>query len=429
MHTQSAIPNRVRVLVLGGGIHGVGVLHDMASRGWVDSILIERRKLASGTSSRSTKLIHGGLRYLRNPYDYGLVSEALHERQLLMRYASDLVKPIEFCLPVMRGAGMPAWMIRSGLLLYDFLAGSSRIAWNRTMQNQEVGEKLPNLNQDQLVKAFSFWDCQTDDVALTQRVAQSAQMLGASVFEHTEAESIKSDGEGWVVTLRTAEGHRQEVSALYVVNALGPWANLFLESNQLRPKFEGVNSKGVHLILPDIGHEIGAFLQSPKDGRIFFMLPWMGKTLIGTTEDDFVQHPDQLAVSEVEVRYLLDRANSYLKRAFRESEVEHVFAGLRWLHRDPSKSLKDTSRTHAIATHSGSGRGQVLTLYGGKLSGYRGLAEEIGDKICKHYGEMRYSETHLSHAWKHPKEDAARVVIEDRFGVGGEAYTPRSKDD
>ncbi len=428
MQIQPLIPARVRLLVLGGGIHGVGVLHDMASRGWRDCFLVERARLASGTSSRSTKLIHGGLRYLRNPYDYGLVFEALHERRLLMELAGDIVRPLEFCLPIPHGAAMPGWMARIGLTMYDLLAGSARIEWNRKMTFEEVNHKLPCLDTNKIRGAYSFWDCQTDDVALTRRVAESAMGLGAGISESTEAVSIRRSGEGWIVQVKKPDGSLVEISALYVVNALGPWANHFLEQSNIKPEYVGINSKGVHLILPDMNMKIGAFLQSPKDGRIFFLLPWMNKTLVGTTETPFPGDPDQMTVNQNDIDYLLTRASDYLREPLKLSDVEETFAGLRWLHQDPSRSLKDTSRSFAIARTVSSGRGMLLTLYGGKLSAYRSLSEKVGDQIARHYGEGRRSETQNAKFWQQPGKSSIAIDTADRFGATGVGFTPKSSD-
>src|SRR5690606_3789765 len=250
MHPKE-LPTRVRVLVIGGGIHGVGVLHDLASRGWTDVHLIEKDRLAAGTSSRSTKLIHGGLRYLQNIRDFGLVAEALRERHRLLTLAPDLVKPVEMLFPILKGEGMPRFMVKIGLSLYDALAGRYGIQGHRILPAEEVAQKAAILDVSLTKATYSFWDAQTDDAALVRRIGASAVHLGAGISEQHQVIGITPDQDGWQVKVRTPAGRVQTVSALYIVNAAGPWANQLLESSQIKPTHRALNNKGVHLLLPD----------------------------------------------------------------------------------------------------------------------------------------------------------------------------------
>lgn len=417
---QDPLPNRVRVLILGGGIHGVGILHDLASRGWHDVHLIEKKSLGSGTSSRSTKLIHGGLRYLKHFLDYPLVAESLAERKILLRCAPDLVKPLELVMPYYRNAGMPPWMMRVGLTLYDLLARKAKIHSHRRLTAAEIQSKVPLLDQGRIAGAFSFWDAQTDDLALVRRVAASAQRLGAKITEDCVAERVTQTDEGWDVVVRKANGDTQQISALYVINALGPWANRFLEGSAIKPKFEAYNNAGIHLVIGDRGLKAGMLLQSPDDGRIFFVLPWLGKTLIGTTESIFKDDPDRLSVDSSEVQYLLERCNRFLSPGIRETDIEATFAGLRWLATDARSGISNTSRAVELGTHV-SRRGFLLTIYGGKLTSYRSLSAEIGDKIMANFGEQRQSLTSDPLYWIPADNEFISPI--SRFQNGGVAYT------
>jgi glycerol-3-phosphate dehydrogenase len=409
------IPQRVRVLILGGGIHGVGVLHDLASRGWKDVHLVEKSTLGAGTSSASTKLIHGGLRYLRRIGDFGLVNEALEERKLLTLLAPDIVKPIEMVFPILKKGGMPAFMVKTGLWLYDFLAGKNNLQKHKTLTEQEARTKVPNLDVSKFTRYFSFFDCQTDDLALVNRVASSAVALGATVSEHCEATAIREFEDGYIVTLRRRDGSTVEVSAQYVVNALGPWANIFLERNGIKPTHRGVNNKGAHLVLPDIGMKAALFLQSRAgDGRIFFVVPWQGMTLLGTTESEYQNDPDLVTTTEEDVDYLLKSCNEYMMRPFRRQDILQVFAGLRWLAVEPGQSLTSTSRHFVIGQHEAP-RGGMFTIYGGKLTTYRTLARTIGDEIVSRSADPKKSRTHEPSAWCAPGEGLSYVAPADRF--------------
>ena len=410
-----ATPDRVRVLILGGGIHGVGLLHDLVSRGWNDVHLVERHTLGSGTSSKSTKLVHGGLRYLQNIRDFGLVSESLRERRTLMSVAGDIVKPIEFIFPVLKRGGVRRPVIKMGLKLYDVLSGSFGIEKHRLLDPKEVTDKAPILDQSHFSNFYSFWDCQTDDLELVKRAAASAISLGGSMSEHCEAVRIEPSDDGWLVTVRKPDGSLFVISALYVFNAMGPWAHKVLENSRIAPTHRAINNRGSHVVLSDLGLKSGLFLQSPEDGRIFFVLPWLGQTLIGTTEDLHTRDPDDVYAEDKDINYLLDRVNKYLKRPVGHNDVKATFSGLRWLAVEEGSSLTATSRNHIIGEHPGK-RGLLLTLYGGKLSAYRALCQEIGDRITSHFGEFKASKTSEVESWGKGsgfKPDTALSRVED----------------
>jgi glycerol-3-phosphate dehydrogenase len=393
------LPQRVRVLIIGGGIHGVGVLHDLASRGWKDIHLVEKDTLGAGTSSRSTKLIHGGLRYLKRIRDFGLVTEALHERRILMQLAPDLVHPVEMLFPVLKKGGMPGFMVKIGLFLYDLLAGRARLHRHRRLAAEEVASKAPILDTSLVRKVYSFWDGQTDDLGLVYRIAASAQKLGAGITEGCRAVKMRPTEDGWSVDLIDSAGILHTISALYVVNGAGPWAHQILSDSGIAPVYRAINNKGAHLLVDDIGLKAALFLQSTKgDGRIFFVLPWEGYTLVGTTESLYEGDPDAMKVDDAEVKYLLENVNQFLTRKLKHSEIKRVFAGLRWLAVESGHNISETTRAYSLGEKA-SRRGLLITLYGGKLTTYRNLSKVIGDRITRHFGDYKPSRTEDPSMW------------------------------
>lgn len=414
---KSVLPKRVRLLVLGGGIHGVGVLHDLASRGWTDVHLVEKNSLGNGTSSKSTKLIHGGLRYLQRISQFGMVSESLRERAFLLQVVPDLVKPLELILPVEPGHSLDSLTVRIGLTLYDVLSGSHRVAKHKVITAQQAQEKNRVLAVEKFAKFFSFWDAQVDDLALVRRVGASAVSLGAGITENCSVRSLKKEENGWLAELELANGERHFMSALYVVNCLGPWANLFLEKSQLPVSVRAVNNKGAHILLDDLGLKAGIFLRSPIDGRSMFILPWFGYTLMGTTEQIFTEDPSLVAPNEQDIDYILKSCNYYLKSAITKQDIKATFAGLRWL-ADMSKTSLSTISRESTLSELNSERGMLMTIYGGKLTSYRSLAEKIGDRITKHFGEFRETRTNDKAAWPAIKDSKSVPGILERFQTG-----------
>lgn len=407
------LASRYRVVVLGGGIHGVGVAHDLASRGWKDILVVERAIVGAGTSSKSTKLIHGGLRYLQHPRDFPLVAEGLGERALLTRLVPDLVKPLPFVFPVMKSGGMPRFMIKIGLTLYDLLSWGRSLGAHKWLSTEQAFADAPILDKSVFKGFYRFYDGQTDDFALVRRVADSAKMLGASIIENTKVERLSHDSNGWRIEL-SGEKLSGNVTAKYVVNALGPWAHEILDASGIKPQVIGFNNAGIHILVRDLGLKAGLFLQSPEDGRIFFVLPWQGLTLIGTTED-IVQGPaDSCKVEQHQVEYLLERCNRFLSVKLSTKDILSTFTGMRWLARDSHDSLSDTSRTHLITEHRENGD-ILYTVYGGKLTAYRALAEELGDKISKAFGDRTRSNTKSSDCWSKPEALPSDLEAPVRF--------------
>lgn len=411
--TVPGIESRYRVIILGGGIHGVGVAHDLATRGWRDVLVVEKSIIGAGTSSRSTKLIHGGLRYLQHPRDFPLVAEGLEERALLTKLAPDIVKPLSFIFPVLAKGGMPRLMVKAGLWLYDALSLGRSLGRHQWLNLDDAYKEAPILKKSVFKGFYRFYDGQTDDLELTRRVARSAEMLGVTIKEHAQALSVSHGETGWKVTLKIGD-ELVVTQAKYVVNALGPWAHEFLNASSIKPKVEGFNNQGTHVIVRDLGLKSGLFLQSPEDRRIFFILPWKGYTLIGTTEDDFQGRPDDCKPEDHQIDYLLDHCNRFLSVTLTRNDVIQTFSGMRWLARDPKSGISDTSRSHLITEHI-EGSDVMYTIYGGKLTAYRALSKDVAEKIIKSFGETSVSKTHLPEMWAAPTPLPMELGVPERF--------------
>ena len=228
-----------------------------------------------------------------------------------------------------------------------------------------------------------------------------------------QAERLIHDANGWRVTL-SGKNFSGEVTAKYVVNALGPWAHEILEDSGIKPQVVGFNNAGIHILVRDLGLKAGLFLQSPEDGRIFFVLPWQGLTLIGTTEDIVNGPADSCKVEQHQVEYLLERCNRFLSVKLSEKDILSTFTGMRWLARDSHDSLSDTSRTHLITEHR-EGTDILYTIYGGKLTAYRALAEELGDRISKAFGDRTPSNTRSGKYWSEPEALPVDLEVPARF--------------
>ncbi|MFN3285102.1 MAG: glycerol-3-phosphate dehydrogenase/oxidase [bacterium] len=393
----------VDVLVVGGGITGAGVALDAASRGYRVG-LVERRDFASGTSSRSTRLVHGGIRYLPQGH-LGLVREALRERQLLLRLAPHLVRPLGFLIPLYRGTrrplGMrlPRWLaplapvgVGVGLWAYDLFSRDPRLR-HRRLSAQEVHDLVPDLRPEGLRAAFLYWDGQTDDVRLTHAVLSTARALGACTVNYVEVVGFeRTDGRiraAGVVDRLT--GRTAEVPVRWVVNATGIWAERVAALAGQSP-VRIRHSKGVHLVLRPHAVRASAALVIPEtdDGRLAFLVPWEGRLVLGTTDEPYEADLDEPPVTRADADYLLDHANRYLRARLRAEDVTAVYAGIRPLVSRPGVSTAALSRDHVVvASESG-----LVTVTGGKLTTYRRMAEDTVNAIARMEGRTRSCRTH-----------------------------------
>ena len=370
----------VDVVVVGGGINGVGVAQAVAAAGH-SVLLLEKSQLASGTSSKSSKLIHGGLRYLES-YEFGLVRESLLERALLLRLAPDIVKLQTFCVPLYEGTRRGPLLLHAGLSLYYLLSGLDSNATYQTVPRREWG-KLDGLHTDNLRAVFRYTDAATDDAELTRAVMRSAQSLGAELqveAEFTGAE-LSDDGVEVVYRLPKAEC---TCRARVLVNAGGPWVNRVLgrvAPEQRRIPVELV--QGTHIEVPGSMGDDFYYVESPRDGRVVFVMPRNGRIMIGTTETRYREDPDKVRPLAAEESYLLSVASEYFPRfrPLRRSDIEASWAGLRVL---PGGEGHAFHRSRETILHTDRERKpRVLSIYGGKLTSYRATAVKVAERIAE----------------------------------------------
>ncbi|HEX3561340.1 MAG TPA: glycerol-3-phosphate dehydrogenase/oxidase, partial [Solirubrobacterales bacterium] len=396
--------DRFDVVVVGGGITGAGVALDAVSRGY-SVALVERGDFGQGTSSRSSKMVHGGLRYLQN-FDLGLVREALLERQLLVRLAPHLVYPTPFLVPALGGERRNR-SIGIGLNMYDVMA-TSRIGrgrsqrnehreeaeyWSpdrhRTISGEEAAELIPALEPMDPSSAYLFYDCQTDDVRLVLTVLGEAERFGAVIVNGAEVtEVLERNGRAAGVAFAEAEsGERVELRADNVVNATGVWADR-IRPGELLTEEEIPNirpSRGTHITLSASDLDIGtaACIVPAAGDRTIFALPWYGRVLAGTTDLDYDGDIDHVPPSGDDVEYLLDALNSYFGTDLGAGDLTGAYAGVRPLIStgDPKKSVDISRRAELYETSSG-----MLTITGGKLTTFRRMAAQVVDRIVERDG-------------------------------------------
>jgi len=358
------------IVVIGAGIQGAGVAQAAAAAGY-SVLVVEQTAPAAGTSSKSSKLIHGGLRYLETA-QFGLVRESLRERALLLRLAPELVKLRPLHIPVYEDSTRSALTIRAGLSLYALLAGLDKQALF-TQLGRDKWSALTGLRQDNLNAVFRYYEAQTDDAALTRSVLQSAVVLGAELLMPARFMSAERNGQNCRVEIMTARGN-ESVSCRVLVNCAGPWAGEVLARIKpalISPSVELV--QGSHLLLPPLLDQY-FYLEAPQDKRAVFVLPWKGRLLVGTTEKAFSGAPEKTTCSAEERDYLLATLRHYFPQlAIPAGEVE-TFAGLRVLPKS-DKNAFTRSRDVMFAVDD-EARPRVLSVMGGKLTTYRATAQQ-----------------------------------------------------
>jgi glycerol-3-phosphate dehydrogenase len=377
------------LLVIGGGIYGAWSAYDAALRG-LKVALIEKNDWASGTSSASSKLIHGGLRYLEH-YEFALVRHALRERKVLSRIAAHLVRPLDFILPVWKGPRASPLMLSAGLTLYDTLAfGSGPVKPHKHFRPKALLKQYPYVDPENLLGGFRYGDCQEDDARMTMTVVAAAQAAGAVCVNRVQAQSLTRDKSGISgAKVRDVEaGNNFEIRARSVVNSAGPWARTLL--GEQAPKVKLI--KGTHLLLPAIPNNTEAFLLTAKDGRVFFVIPWYGKTIVGTTEST-VDSPDGVQPTDEETAYLIDGVRRGLPGlGWKESDVIARYAGVRTLQAADAKNLSAVSREFEIVEPEP----RLVLPIGGKYTTSRCDAVEIVDRVQATLGQKKSrSTTHL----------------------------------
>jgi glycerol-3-phosphate dehydrogenase len=366
--------------VIGGGINGAGIARDAAGRG-LKVVLVEQNDLASGTSSASSKLIHGGLRYLEHG-SLSLVRAALTEREVLLRAAPHLIRPLRFVLPVER-SGRSRFLLRLGLLLYDVIGRRKILPGTRSLDliTDEAGRPLKRRFQ----RGYEYSDCFADDARLVVANAIGAAEAGALIFTRTRCtRADRSDV--WQLTLN-ARGRREVVTARVLVNAAGPWADTVAEtvlrqSPQRRLRLD----KGSHIVVPRLYDHDRAYILQAGDNRVVFAIPFQNDfTLIGTTDRNFSGDPASVAPTGEETEYLCSVINSYFRAAIGAADVVWAYAGVRALYEDGARAPQDIGRDYTLVLDKRYGEAPLLTVYGGKLTTYRRLAEEALARLSRFF--------------------------------------------
>lgn len=379
------------VVVIGGGIHGAAVAREAALRG-LKAALVEASDFASGTSSRSSKLIHGGLRYLPQ-YDFKLVREARRERRLLLELAPHLVRPLPFLLPIYRGDPYSSLEIRLGLTIYDFFGNIGRKDRHQMLRPAEALRAVPKLRAQGLRAAAVYHDSETDDARLTLENVLDAAEHGALVANYAEVvgfamSSGSAGAEGAVVSAEANDrltGRRHEISGRFWINAAGPWVDYV---RALLPGYDGSKTvrltKGTHIILPQVSGSYALFAAILPGKRIFLLAPWHGYALLGTTDTDFESDPASVRPDRADAEYLLGAVNRILQEPVRMSQVTGSFSGLRALVIEPGRIASANTREYRF--HSDRGARNFVTICGGKLTTARALAEKIVDQLAARLG-------------------------------------------
>ena len=378
------------LIIIGGGINGVGIARDAAGRG-LKVLLCEKDDLAAHTSSSSSKLIHGGLRYLEH-YEFRLVAEALSERETLLNIAPHIIWPLEFVMPHVPDL-RPAWMIRAGLLLYDHLSKREKLPASRgvTLAGAGYGE---NIRPD-IRKGFVYSDCWVDDARLVAINARSAADLGATILTRTRCIAGRRSSDRWQIDLQDASGAIRTVDAKGVVNAAGPWVKAILDGELQQPTRANVKQvKGSHIVVDRLFPGSHAFILQNDDKRIVFLIPYEGRfTLIGTTDIEVQDSPGASSISLEEIDYLCRAANRYLAKPIAPADVVWSYSGVRPLYDDGEADPSAITRDYTLVLDVAYPQAPLLSVFGGKITTYRRLAEAVLDKLKPSFPQMTGSWT------------------------------------
>ncbi|NRB54824.1 MAG: glycerol-3-phosphate dehydrogenase [Salinicola sp.] len=381
------------LIVIGGGINGAGIARDAVGRG-LSVLLVEADDLASHTSSASTKLIHGGLRYLEQ-YEFKLVAKALAEREILLKAAPHIIWPMRFILPHQKHL-RPAWMIRIGLFMYDHLGGRQTLAGSHGVKFADHAAGIPL--KPEFTKGFAYSDAWVQDARLVVLNCMDAASRGARVMTRTRAAAAVRHADGWRVMLKTTDGATTEVHSRGLVNAAGPWAARFLDdiASQDHP-YSLRLIKGSHIVVNQLFDHDYAYIFQQPDGRIVFAIPYEHDfTLIGTTDVEHEGEPDRIAIEEDEIRYLCDAANRYFEQPIGPDDVVWSYSGVRPLLDDREDNASEITRDYRIQLDL-SGGAPLLNVFGGKLTTYRRLAEDAVDKLAPELGNREPAWTGKGH--------------------------------
>lgn len=367
------------IFVIGGGINGCGIARDAAGRGY-SVFLCEMNDLASGTSSGSTKLIHGGLRYLEH-YEFRLVRESLMEREVLWRNAPHIIWPMRFVLPYAEGL-RPAWLIRLGLFLYDHIGGRKELPATKTldMAVDPSGKPLKKLFK----KAFEYSDCWVNDARMVVLNARDAADRGATIRTRAKVTGARRDNGHWVISVENSRTRRtEEVRARLIVNAAGPWVDHVLSAAVGQNDVHNVRLvQGSHIVVPKKFEDPRAYFFQNRDGRIIFAIPYEEDfTLIGTTDRDYEGDPNAVVISDSEIDYLCDAASEYFGQPVKRDDIVWTYSAVRPLYDDGASKAQEATRDYVLKAENSEGAAPIVNIFGGKITTYRRLSEAMLEKI------------------------------------------------
>lgn len=368
------------LIVIGGGINGAGIAADAAGRG-LSVLLLEAQDLASATSSASSKLIHGGLRYLEH-YEFRLVSEALSERETLLKMAPHIIFPMRFRLPHQPHL-RPAWMIRIGLFMYDNIGKRVSLPASKGLKFGAESVLKP-----ELTRGFEYSDCWVDDARLVVLNAQEVAKRGGEVRTQTKVVSARREQGIWLVdAVDSLTGETFSWRAKGLVNATGPWVKEFFDDGLKLKSPYGIRLiKGSHIVVPKVHNQPQAYILQNKDHRIVFVIPWQDEfSIIGTTDVEYHGDPHNVKIDDNEIGYLLDVYNDHFKTPLTRDDIVWTYSGVRPLCDDESDSPQAITRDYTLSVADDNGQAPLLSVFGGKLTTYRKLAEHALDKLQKYY--------------------------------------------
>ncbi|PWC11734.1 glycerol-3-phosphate dehydrogenase [Brenneria roseae subsp. americana] len=368
------------LIVIGGGINGAGIAADAAGRG-LSVLLLEAQDLACATSSASSKLIHGGLRYLEH-YEFRLVSEALSERETLLKMAPHIIFPMRFRLPHQPHL-RPAWMIRIGLFMYDNIGKRVSLPASKGLKFGAESVLKP-----ELTRGFEYSDCWVDDARLVVLNAQEVAKRGGEVRTRTNVVSARREQGLWIVeAVDSLTGETFTWRAKGLVNATGPWVKQFFDDGLRLKSPYGIRLiKGSHIVVPRVHTQPQAYILQNKDHRIVFVIPWQDEfSIIGTTDVEYHGDPHNVKIDDNEVSYLLDVYNDHFKKQLTREDIVWTYSGVRPLCDDESDSPQAITRDYTLSVEDDNGQAPLLSVFGGKLTTYRKLAEHALDKLQKYY--------------------------------------------
>lgn len=393
------------LLVIGGGINGVGIARDAAGRG-LSVLLVERGDLASATSSASSKLVHGGLRYLEQ-YEFRLVRESLAEREVLLAAAPHIIWPLRFVLPIHSGL-RPPWVLRTGLFLYDHIGGRKILPPTRTVRRGSDSALAPLA--EKYVQGFEYSDCWADDARLVVINAMDAADRGACIEVGWSVTGARREGDVWHVDMVSNTGKQRTVRSTGLVNAAGPWVQDVLRATGSTRRSSLRLVKGSHVVVPRLYEGSQAFTLQTDDKRIVFIIPYQDDfTLIGTTDIPFTGDPSKVSASDEEVHYLCDLASEYLKTPVAGSQAVWRYSGVRPLYDDGDVSASTVTRDYVFDLDTSGGRLPLLSVYGGKLTTYRKLAEHAMSELR---GPLRFDAREWTRGSSLPGGDIPRGDFE-----------------